>query len=490
MGKQEVIREQEDDAGILTWVLDAPGKPVNLLDAAFIASLTRRLEAVEGRRAAEPSAVTGIIITSAKSSFCASADLDDMAAATHSDAQAVNDLALEWGLLLRRMETLDIPVVAALNGAAIGGGLGLALATHHRIAVDAPGNRFGLPEVDFGICPAAGGVLRTTRLLGIERALDELLLSAAIVGAQDAVQLGIIDEALDDEEELMPAARQWIREHPYVRQPWDAEEYAFPAGTPQVPASTGMNALTGILQFLPARLRGRPDALHNPAPRAILAAAVECAQVDLATATAIEARYYTQTVVSPVSSAMIGLRHTDRKAAGRQSIDAVTGEVPDAATAAAAESPAADAGAAPEREEDPQPSGTSSPEAARQMVADLTEAARATSRELVADGMAAISVERAAEKAGLASPLFQAITEALRETPWQTPSTPAATGQQGMPELSTGMAQRRLLSAIARAGRKHLEGRDAAMAAVLNIASVDGAGYPAWTGGITRWQDD
>lgn len=490
MEKQEVIREQENDAGILTWILDAPGKAVNLLDDAFIASMTGRLDALEERLAEKPAAVTGIILTSAKKSFCASADLEAMAAATPADARTVNDLARQWGLLLRRLETAGVPVVAALNGAAIGGGLGLALATHHRIAVDDPGNRFGLPEVDFGICPGAGGVLRTTRLLGIERALDELLLSAAIVGAQDGLQLGIIDQVLKDEEELLPAARRWIREHPVARQPWDTDGYFFPGGAPQVPTGAGQNPLTEILQFLPARLRGRPDALHNPAPRAILAAAVEGAQVDVATATAIEARYYTQTVVSPVSTAIIGLRHTDRKAAGRQAIDATTGAVPDAATTAAGETPdAPGTGRAVEGEERHRGQMRAA-KVARQMGADLLEVARVTARELVAHGMAAISVERAAENAGLASPLFHAITEAVQESPRETTDTPVGVGQQGTPELSTEVAQRRLLSAIARSGREHLGGRDAAMTAALNIASVDGAGYPAWTGGITRWEDD
>ncbi|MDN6299299.1 MAG: hypothetical protein L0J68_03275, partial [Micrococcaceae bacterium] len=87
MEEQEAIREQEDDAGILTWILDAPGRTVNLLDAAFIASMTRRLDALDERRAADPASVAGIILTSAKSSFCASADLEAMAAATAADAR-------------------------------------------------------------------------------------------------------------------------------------------------------------------------------------------------------------------------------------------------------------------------------------------------------------------------------------------------------------------------------------------------------------------
>lgn len=493
MEEHNVIREEEHDGGILTWILDAPGSAVNLLDDAFVAALASRLDEVEARRDRDPGSVTGIILASAKESFCASADLETMADATTADAQAVYDLALGLGTQFRRLETLGVPVVAALNGSALGGGLGLALATHHRIAVDVPGIRFGLPEVDFGICPAAGGVLRTVRLLGVERSLDELLLSASIMGTGDAMQRGIVDESVEDEEDLLPTARQWVLDHPDAVQPWDADGYEFPGGAPRIPTPEGPNSLTAVLQFLPARLRSRLDALHNPAPRAILAAAVEGAQVDIATAAAIEARYFTQTVTAPVSSAMIGLRHADRKAAGPQAMDATTGAVPDAATAAAGEStPGVHADTAEVRDDEAlDPTRRAGPDAARQMVADLAEAARTAARELVTEGMSDISVTRAAEQAGLSSSLFQAIEEAAREAVREGPGDhgPGAADREPAPHrrLDTDEAQRHLLSAIADAGRRHLADRNPATAAVLNIASVDGAGYPAWTGGIARW---
>lgn len=489
MEEHGIIREEEHDGGILTWHLDAPGAAVNLLDAAFVAALKQRLDGVDSRRTEDPASVKGIILTSAKESFCASADLEMMAAATPEDAATVQELAGGLATQFRRLETLGVPVVAAVNGSALGGGLGLALATHHRIAVDVPGIRFGLPEVDFGISPAAGGVLRAVRLLGIERSLDELLLGASIMGTQDAIQQGIIDASVDDEEELLPMARQWIQEHPQAVQPWDAEGYEMPGGAPRIPTTTGPNSLTAVLQFLPARLRGRVDALHNPAPRAILAAAVEGAQVDIDTAALIEARYYTQTVISPVSSAMIGLRHTDRKSAGPQAMDATTGAVPDTATAAAGEATSTTSPDTDVADGEPlDPSRRADPDAARQMVSDLTEAARATARELVADGMSGISVSRAAAQAGFASPLLQTMEEAAQEAERER-GTVGGEGTGQRPPLDTDDAQRRLLVAIADAGRRHLADRDPAAAAVLNIASVDGAGFPAWTGGIARWRD-
>lgn len=488
---RDVIREDQHDGGILTWILDAPGSAVNLLDTAVVRALAARLDEVEDRREDDSSVVAGIILTSAKESFCASADLDAMAAATAADAGAVYDLAVGLATQFRRLETLGVPVVAALNGSALGGGLGLALATHHRIAVDEPGLRFGLPEVGFGLCPGAGGVLRTVRLLGVERSLDELLLVGASCGTQDAIQRGIVDEAVDDAEELLPAARQWILDHPDAVQPWDAAGYRVPEGRPGLPTGNGDHPLMAVLQFLPARLRSRLDVLHNPAPRAILATAVEGLQVDLDTAALVEARYHTQTVIDPVSTAMIGLRHADRKAAGPQSMDATTGAVPDAATVVAAEGAPAEASPADPRREgagDAAPgSRRADPETVRQMVGDLTDAAAAAARELVASGMSEVSVGRVAEQAGLSSVLFQAVAEAARIA--------VREGQEkgGLPVdgkaqmRRTEPAQRRLLSAIAGAGRRYLAGSDPARAAALNIASVDGAGFPAWTGGIARW---
>lgn len=489
---RDASREDQHDGGILTWIIDAPGSAVNLLDEGFASALTARLDEVEARRAQDASAVTGIILTSAKESFCASADLGAMAAATASDTQTVYDLALGLATQFRRLETLGVPVVAALNGSALGGGLGLALATHHRIAVDEPGIRFGLPEVGFGLCPGAGGVLRTVRLLGVERSLDELLLAGSSCGTQDAIQRGIVDEAVDETGALLPAARQWILDHPDAVQAWDAEGYRVPGGSPALPTATAGNPLMAVLQFLPARLRSRLDVLHNPAPRAILAAAVEGLQVDIGTAAVIEARYHTQTVIGPVSTAMIGLRHADRKAAGPQSMDATTGAVPDAATVVAAEGAPPEAATTGPRVEGADDASARSrradPETVRRLVGDLTDAAGTAARELVAAGMSEVSVARAARQAGLASVLYQAVGEAARQAAREGRGEQPRAGRGKPPALETEAAQRQLLSAIAAAGQRHLAGSEPARVAALNIASVDGAGFPAWTGGIARWE--
>ena len=86
--------------------------------------------------------------------------------------------------MLRRLETLGKPVVAAINGAALGGGLEIALACHHRIVVDDPKVQLGFPEVKLGLLPGAGGVVRTVRMFGIADALMQLLLQGQRVPAR------------------------------------------------------------------------------------------------------------------------------------------------------------------------------------------------------------------------------------------------------------------------------------------------------------------
>ena len=135
-----------------------------------------------------------MIITSAKKTFFAGGDLNDLRASRPAQAQELARLRERRQGQLRRLETLGKPVVAALNGTALGGGLEIALATHHRIAVDDPKIVFGFPEVQLGLLPGAGGVVRTVRMLGIVHALMRLLMQGQRVRPAKAMELGIVDE--------------------------------------------------------------------------------------------------------------------------------------------------------------------------------------------------------------------------------------------------------------------------------------------------------
>ncbi|MBV8995544.1 MAG: enoyl-CoA hydratase/isomerase family protein, partial [Pseudonocardiales bacterium] len=156
------IRWEASD-GIVTLTLDDPGKSANTINDRYVASMGHTLDRLEAQR----DSITGVIITSAKKTFFAGADLNMLRTITPETAR---EFAAHIALVksqLRRLEKLGKPVVAAINGAALGGGLELALACHHRIALDAPGSKIGFPEVTLGILPGLGGVTRTVRMLGL-----------------------------------------------------------------------------------------------------------------------------------------------------------------------------------------------------------------------------------------------------------------------------------------------------------------------------------
>jgi 3-hydroxyacyl-CoA dehydrogenase/enoyl-CoA hydratase/3-hydroxybutyryl-CoA epimerase len=204
---------------------------------------------------------------------------------------------------LRALETLGKPVVAAINGAALGGGLEIALACHHRIAADVKGLVVGFPEVTLGLLPGGGGVTRSVRMFGIQNAFMNVLSQGTRFKPDKAKEIGLVDELVGSVEELVPRAKAWIKEvkaNPDSHtQPWDAKGYKMPGGTPSSPA------LAGILPSFPALLKKQLKGAPMPAPRAILDAAVEGAQVDFDTASRIESRYFTQLVTGQVAKNMI-----------------------------------------------------------------------------------------------------------------------------------------------------------------------------------------
>ncbi|NJP65776.1 3-hydroxyacyl-CoA dehydrogenase NAD-binding domain-containing protein [Streptomyces spiramenti] len=280
--------------GIVTLTMDAPGRTANTMDAAFVTALTAAADRLEGER----DTVRGIIVTSAKETFFAGGDLDELIAAGPEDARQVFDFATALKRALRRIETLGVPVVAAVNGTALGGGLELALACHHRIVLDGPDTRLGLPEVTLGLLPGGGGVARTVRLLGIADALRHVLLEGTRHTPSRALELGLVHQVVTSPEEMLGAARAHIDAHPASRQPWDEEGYRIPGGTPAT------RSLAAVLPSFAAHLVRRTGGAPLPAPRNILAAAVEGAQVDFEGAQLIESRYFTELVVGQTSKNM------------------------------------------------------------------------------------------------------------------------------------------------------------------------------------------
>lgn len=279
----------KDADGIVTITMDLPG-PTNLINTVFTDALAAALEQLGAE-----TALGGVILTSAKPAFVAGGDIDALYAM--SDPQTTFDAIEQIKALMRRLETLGAPVVAAINGAALGGGLELALACHHRVAIANVAIRLGFPEVTLGLLPGAGGITRTVRLLGLEAALP-LLSEGKQISPQRALDLGLVDALANTPEEMIETARQWIRANPEATQPWDQRDYRLPGGTPKSPR------IAQRLAVAPAML-ARKTFGNYAAPLAILSAAVEGAAVDFDTASRIESRYFTDLATGQESKNMI-----------------------------------------------------------------------------------------------------------------------------------------------------------------------------------------
>jgi 3-hydroxyacyl-CoA dehydrogenase / enoyl-CoA hydratase / 3-hydroxybutyryl-CoA epimerase len=289
------------DDGIVVLTLDDPQQSTNTMNLRYFEAMASTVDRLE----AEKSSITGVIVTSAKDSFLAGADLKvltERATGGVGDGPSVGAQAFaisqQGHRQFRRLEKLGRPVVAALNGSALGGGFELALACHRRIAVDRGDARFGLPEVTLGLLPGGGGTVRVTRLLGIQEALVNVLLQGQRLRATAAKDLGLIDDVVATREEMLARAVQWIIDNPAPVQPWDRPGYAMPGGRPTDAV------LAGMLPAFPATLRKQLKGAHYPAAHAIMCAVVEGAAVDVDTAGRIESRWFASLVGTPVQQNM------------------------------------------------------------------------------------------------------------------------------------------------------------------------------------------
>ncbi|MGY6625620.1 3-hydroxyacyl-CoA dehydrogenase NAD-binding domain-containing protein [Acinetobacter johnsonii] len=287
------IQYLKNDDGIIILTLDSPNQSANTMNADFRVAL----ENIVSKLKSETS-ITGIIFRSAKKTFFAGGDLDELIQSRLEDATPFFEMIQKMKAEFRYIETLGVPVVAALNGTALGGGWEIALGCHARIALNDPKTKFGLPEVTLGLLPGGGGIVRMVRLLGLQNAFP-FLMEGKQFGVDKAKSLGLIQDIAETAEELMDKAIAWVKANPKSQQPFDVKGYKIPGGDPKTPAVAQMLAIA------PAMLRDKTKGCY-PAPEAIMAAAVEGAQVDVDTALTIESRYFTYLATGQVSKNMIG----------------------------------------------------------------------------------------------------------------------------------------------------------------------------------------
>ena len=287
------IKYEKNADNIVILTLDSSGQSANTMNAEFRDSLNEVSEKLKAE-----TDLKGIIFRSAKKTFFAGGDLDELIQVQPEHATEFFKMIEELKGDLRSIETLGVPVVAALNGTALGGGWEIALGCHYRIAINDPKTKFGLPEVTLGLLPGGGGIVRMVRFLGLQNAFP-FLMEGKQFGVDKAKSLGLVHDTAENEQELLDKAIAWVKANPKSQQPFDVKGYKIPGGDPKTPA------VAQVLAIAPAMLRDKTKGCY-PAPEAIMAAAVEGAQVDVDTALRIESRYFTQLTIGQISKNMIG----------------------------------------------------------------------------------------------------------------------------------------------------------------------------------------
>jgi 3-hydroxyacyl-CoA dehydrogenase/enoyl-CoA hydratase/3-hydroxybutyryl-CoA epimerase len=307
-----MINYNVDSDGIATITWDMPNRAMNVLNEASMTAYAGALET-----ALKDEKVKGIIITSGKDSFIAGADLEMILSLDTSDASKLMEQFSQLQKMFRRQETGGKPIVAAINGTALGGGFEICLATHYRIAAANPKTKVGQPEVKIGLLPGGGGTQRIPRLIGVQNAAP-ILLEGKDLTVDAAKGLGLIHEVVPADELLArakawlvaPATEQVVPEYAgkgakaidgRAVQPWDRKGFkvpGFPGGQVWSPP--------GVMTFIggSAMVRGKTNGVY-PAPKAIMSCVYEGLQLPFDAGLRVETRYFVSLLRDPVAKSMI-----------------------------------------------------------------------------------------------------------------------------------------------------------------------------------------
>ena len=290
-----VIR-QDIDHDIVVWTMDHPTKSANTIDEVFLDDL----EACIGRLKSDAT-LKGAVITSAKSLFLAGADLKDMerdmTAIGSKPVAEVFEAVFRFSRLLRELETSGKPVACAISGTAMGGGLEVALACHHRVVGDVAGLQLGLPEVQIGLLPAGGGTQRLARMLGIQAAMPWLLEGKAF-DAKAALAAKVVDAVVPPDAALAEAKR-WVREVGNCVKPWDKRDFRMPGGA-------GAADPRSATLFVASNAMVHAKTADNlPAPRAILSCLYEGPLLPMDTALRVESKHMTHLLREGTAQGMV-----------------------------------------------------------------------------------------------------------------------------------------------------------------------------------------
>ncbi|MCA0244242.1 MAG: enoyl-CoA hydratase/isomerase family protein [Proteobacteria bacterium] len=285
----DAVKLKLGDDGILVATMDVPGRPMNVVTDDLMQGIAEACA-----KLADP-AVKGMILTSGKADFCAGGDLDRMSKWTRAEEPFETSMAMKQ--VLRKLETQGKPVVAAINGHALGGGLEIALGCHARIVVDDPRLKLGQPEVKLGLLPGGGGTQRLPRLVGMQQAL-QICAEGNDIAPAKALAMGLIAALAKDRDDLMAQARAWIAANPKAAQPWDKPKFKIPGGDSRSPQIVQMLAIAPSVAS--AKSFG-----NYPAVTHIMSSIFEGCLLDFDAACVVESRYFAACVLSQESKNII-----------------------------------------------------------------------------------------------------------------------------------------------------------------------------------------
>jgi 3-hydroxyacyl-CoA dehydrogenase/enoyl-CoA hydratase/3-hydroxybutyryl-CoA epimerase len=292
-----------DKVAIISWNMTT--SPMNVLNDVSIPEFEQNVD-----KALADESLKGIIITSDKNEFIAGADVKMILKNADKDPKEIHKLSMDLNRLATRLERCGKPVVAAINGTALGGGYEICLGCHHRVALNNPRAVIGLPEVSLGLLPGGGGTQRLPRIIGMEAAL-QLMTQGKRVSPTEALALGMVDEIAETKEEMMQQAMDWITANPAAMQPWDEvnrktgqiqakNNYKVPGGNVQSPK--GIQVFNGGTAMLMDKTKG-----NYPAPIAIMSCVYEGLQVNIDKGLEIEANYFVKMATSKEAKNLISV---------------------------------------------------------------------------------------------------------------------------------------------------------------------------------------
>ena len=305
-----------DADGVATIAWDTQGKSMNVMTLEGWDELEALID-----QALADDAIKGVILTSGKpGSFAGGMDLKVIAKmkemAGDNPAEGLFNGIMNAHRIMRKIERAGMdpktlkggkPIACALPGTALGIGLEIPLSCHRIFAADNPKAKIGLPEIMVGIFPGAGGTTRLVRKMGAMTA-SPFLLEGKLSDPKKAKAAGIVDEVVPADE-LLSAAKDWVlsAKDADIVKPWDQKGYKMPGGAPYHPA--------GFMTFVgaSAMVNGKTKGVY-PAAKALLSAVYEGALVPFDTALKVEARWFTNVLMNPSSSAMINSLFVNKEA--------------------------------------------------------------------------------------------------------------------------------------------------------------------------------